>query len=415
LLDVHLFSTLRRSASRLLAASLIEIDPELLLVDGGALMAGFYYDFVPSYEVSEPFLHLVEERMRKLIKEGINIEVMEMGKKNGREYLHHLGHHFPKDLDEDGPGTITLFRLKDFVDTLEPPFVKNTKELCHFRLISLQKIDKNRFRILGSVSDSDAMVKEEVKLFAGYRKKNHRIDGEKEDLYHWDEKGFFWHPKGVALKTACIEYWKGEISNHKFPLIETPFSFQREERIGFHQSFFERSGQDLPFRSAELFLEENLLGEEVLFEGLLNPPLAHRTFDLSFVHQKELLNECISSLQFIDKILNMVPFSKRIVWVFSSCKRAKMFAEEESLIKALEKLGIAYLSEERAGRRCAIEARIKDGLGRLWTGPYLVVHKGKGSSVMVERSLLGLLERWIALLVELAPEEVSRFLKGKTW
>ena len=109
----------------------------------------------------------------------------------------------------------------------------------------------------------------------------------------------------------------------------------------------------------------------------------------------------------------MVQFRKHVGWVFSSCKRAKMFAEEGVLIRALEKLGIRFLREERAGKGVVVEARIRDRLGREWTGPYLAVRKEKEDVALVERSSLGLLERWVALLLEIAPEQISRFLKEK--
>lgn len=377
-------------------------------------MVGFYYDFIPSREISLPFLHLVEERIRKCVKENIAVEMMEMGVKNGAEYLHHLGHHYsPEEAAEKGKGTLTLIRIGDFADVLSPPFVKNTKELCHLRLLSLEKIGKNRFRIFGSVHGSDEGVKEEGRLFAKYQKKNHLIDGQKEGFFHWEEKGFFWHAKGLALKEMCAALWKESVRKQNFRLIETPLSGNREEKICMHRSFFEKGKKELPFRSAELFWEENILGKEILFEGLLNPHWGERTLELSFVSQKELFNECISSLQFIDKILNMVQFRKHVGWVFSSCKRAKMFAEEGVLIRALEKLGIRFLREERAGKGVVVKARIRDRLGREWTGPYLAVRKEKEDVALVERSSLGLLERWVAFLLEIAPEQISRFLKEK--
>ena len=263
------------------------MDPELLLVEGGELMVGFYYDFIPSREISLPFLHLVEERIRKCVKENIAVEMMEMGVKNGAEYLHHLGHHYsPEEAAEKGKGTFTLIRIGDFADVLSPPFVKNTKELCHLRLLSLEKIGKNRFRIFGSVHGSDEGVKEEGRLFAKYQKKNHLIDGQKEGFFHWEEKGFFWHAKGLALKEMCAALWKESVRKQNFRLIETPLSGNREEKICMHRSFFEKGKKRASLSVRGAFLGRKHLGKRDPFRGALKPPLGRANVRAEFCLSK---------------------------------------------------------------------------------------------------------------------------------
>jgi threonyl-tRNA synthetase len=405
---------LQRSASRLLAAALVEIDPSIRLLHGDELKVGFYYDFLASHELSLPFLHLVQERMRKLVKESHPIERLEMMAKNAKEYLNHLSHHsHPLETEEGGKEIVTLMRLKDFVDPCAFPLVKNTNELAHFRLFSIQKIGKNHFRILGSANQEEKALIEEGKLFAKYEKKNHLAIGEKLDLFHRDVKGFFWHPQGALLKTIGIDCWKREEEKERFSFIETPYCNKRDEKILLHKAFFEKMGFSTPFRSAELFFEENLCEKEILLEGLLNPSLGLRCLSLSFVLQKELLAECISSLQFIDKILNIFNFGNHSTWVFFSPRKQRMFAEKEIFLQALNTLGFPVIHEDSERGELKVEVQIKDGMGREWLGPYLSLHKKEEKVLILEKSALGLVERWIALWIEHSSEKVFRVLREK--
>ncbi len=396
-------------------------------------MVGFYYDFIPSYEVTEPFLHLVEQKMRQLVKAALAIEKMEMESKNAKEYLDHLGHHYAIEENRNYP-TTTLFCIRDFLvgnrascdfaDPLAPPFVKNTKEISHFRLYSLQPIGNKRFRILGSVHEHDGDLKEECKLLTHYQKKNHLVDGERADLFHREEKGWIWHPKGLVLKELCVERWNCAQREHNAHCIETVSlhdlsthkerpSRIKEEKISMHRSFFKKEKRSLPFRTAELFWEHSLPHEEILMEGLLHPAKGFRALELCFVLRKELLQECISSLQFIDKILNMYPFGNHCTWVFSSGRKVKMIAESEALLSALEMLKIPFVREERGEKTVTVEARIQDRLGRGWQVAYLSIDTSDEDVLVIERSSMGILERWIALWVEHSLEDMLEVLEPR--
>ena len=143
--------------------------------------------------------------------------------------------------------------------------------------------------------------------------------------------------------------------------------------------------------------------------GLFSPQACFADRAYLFCPDEKLLEECISSLQFILKIPKILGFEYDIVLSVSGQGTKKERSKGVSLFQqALETVGVSYTIVREAGARAlvSIDVRIADALGRKWVGPFLrIPEKGipigpAGKSCMLIRSMYGSLERVTALLLE---------------
>ena len=139
-----------------------------------------------------------------------------------------------------------------------------------------------------------------------------------------------------------------------------------------------------------------------------------------FCSEEELLQQCISSLQFIIKIPKILGFKFQIV-LYSSQGDSFGGAQKKNLKgvqlleNALKQAGLEYLigTDPQLQRAAAIVVRLSDSLGRWWDGPFLRMDDVKALKEgysLLERSSFGSIERFVALFLELKEGDLSSWI-----
>ena len=223
--------SLQQCTARLLAAALLELYPEALLLSSESHRFGFQYDFLPASK-QEFSIADIELRMQAIAKEMRSVTRQEMLRSNAIDYFLHHNQTFKASLlQEEQSQLVEAFRMGDFLDVFAAPFVRNAKEMRSFQLTDLallkQEIDGRELsviRISGIAFSDRALLKQFLKTKEKAKECDHRLIGENLQLFSVKENGFFWFDKGVFIRQQLKELWRQDRKEEECLFIQTPSS-----------------------------------------------------------------------------------------------------------------------------------------------------------------------------------------------
>jgi len=459
---------LRHSTAHLMAYAVQELFPDARFGFGPPVDNGFYYDIKVDRPFTEEDLERIETRMKELAKEKhpivreklepteaterfgdqpFKVEQIDLLKENNELFAYHMG---------------------DFTDLCEGPHVPNTGELKAFKLLSVAgaywRGDENLEqlqRIYGTSWFSKKDLDEYLHQLEEAKKRDHRKLGGELDLYGvQDEAGgglAFYYPKGSALRSTLVDFWKREHLKAGYQFVDTPhisksdlwhtsghMQFYKENMYTFgiedqefvvkpmncpgHILIYKRklwSYRELPVRYAEL-------GTVYRYErsGTLHGMLRVRGFTQDDAHifctPDQLEAEIVGVLELMQRILTACGFEKYEVElsVRDSQDTSKYAgtdeeweAAERSLVHAIEKMGFPYkrMEGEAVFYGPKIDVKLVDAIGRRWQCSttqfdfnlprrfgveYVDADGERKNCFMVHRAIYGSLERFIGMLTE---------------
>ncbi len=384
-------TALRRTAGQVMAAAVLELFPGTLLVQGQDTSLGFHYDFIFPFPFQQEMLTLIEERMRGMIKEGRPLKMLEMMPANAAAFLEHRGQpRRAKAARAIKNPLVQLVQIENFIDLCIDPCMAQLERIAAFKLHPfLEKGEATR--LSGAAFFDKQALKHFLKRLEEHAGRDHVRLGEQLNLFSASpESGWIWHPKGEALRARLLALWHREHTKQQFQF------FSRASIQSLPYSLFSR----FPRLAEYGYLRQPSDAQSGMFQTDFY--LSDRAYILC--SEAQLLEECISSLQFMIKISKILSFESRLV----------LGAKEAVFVQALEKCQVDYdcdLNRQSPG----VELRIKDALGREWLGSTLRVEKDRSGERLLIRSTFSSLERIIALLIEqhaglfplwLAPEQI---------
>lgn len=465
----------RLLAAEVLACAIHELFPTAQLLSGGATDVGFYYDFYLEQKLNEQVLPLIETTFKSISKENREVKLQEMMRENGADFLRHHKQPLAAALAETNPhNTISIIGIGNFYDFIDTrsSLPSSTENIGAVKLLSLtDKVatlpDFDEFpivRIEAALFPDPYDLKQFLKKYGKYKKQN-QIQLLKElNLAIEQDNSYTWLPRGLEFKARLHHVWEKIAKVLNYQRVKTPpiLRTKREQPLAIeiddhlystfssiaerHATLYsavEKTGDELPIRYAEYGEKISLVPERNL-EGMI---LA-RSFETDgfscFCREEQVAPELISSLQFFDKIVNIIGFECRWVLVslrdpHSSSTLTKWNQAIQWLTQSAETIGLTWeqdnLKESRSGPK--LELRLFDPLGRQWTGPEVSIdlqhplqlrlsYKGtdgqKKIPFLIKGSLFGSFERFGALLLEhfkgelplwLVPEQVRILPIGK--
>lgn len=408
---------LRRTAAECLAAAVLEQFPGVRLIGGHATSTGFFYDFIFPFAFQSEFLPLIEERVRWIVKERRPIKTVEMMPENASSMFESRGQDIVAEVVKNQKNVLVeLFQMGDFIDYCHLPYLPNVKEMTAFKLCEYV-IEKNRTRLYGTAFTCREDLKKFIRSKQSLKIKDHIEWGEELQLYVPYQNGWSWLPKGEKLRQILISFWKSQLYDQGFDFVSTPrfpvcsscpISEMTSAHLHLLSAHLKKQGTVRLVEGSSILQTE----DNGPFLGLLSS----RSFWTDQAHiycsEHRFLQECISSLQFILKISKILSFEEYRIVLCSSGPRHKRLSNhwkkgERVLIQALQDARLEYAIDDTVqllnGPR--VEIRIKDILGREWSGPFIgldciqPIQFGLQNAVIV-RSMFNSLERIVALLLE---------------
>ncbi|MCK8817116.1 threonine--tRNA ligase [Natroniella sulfidigena] len=250
----------RHTAAHVLAQALVRLFDDVQLAIGPTIDDGFYYDFDLEKRLSEDDFEQIEAEMKEIIKEGYEIERVELSKAEAIAKMKELGMDYKVELIEEMEDeVVSFYQQGEFIDPCRGPHLPSTKMLKTnaFKLLNLAgaywRGDENNQmlqRIYGTAFTKKSDLEEHLHRLEEAKKRDHRKLGQKLDLFslHEEGPGFpFFHPKGMVVRNQLIDFWKEEHRKAGYEEIKTP--------IILNQELWEQSGHWDHYRDDMYFTE----------------------------------------------------------------------------------------------------------------------------------------------------------------
>ncbi|MBA7603585.1 Threonine--tRNA ligase 1 [subsurface metagenome] len=456
--------TMRHSAAHVMAEAVQSIFPDAKFGIGPAIEDGFYYDFDLPRPLNPDDLPLIETKMSEIIASNEPFIRKEVTKEEARRlfatqpYKLELINEIPDEkvsLYQQG-SFVDLCRGPHVSSTREIKAFKLTNiagaywrgdEHCPM----LQ-------RIYGVAFDTKKTLEEHLKNLEEAARRDHRKLGKELDLFSiQDEAGpglVLWHPKGAIIRRTIEDFWKDEHVKRGYDIVYTPHIaridlWKTSGHLEFYQDYLYspmdvegqkyilkpmnclghiliyktklRSYRELPIRYAEL-------GTVYRYErsGVLHGLSRVRGFTQDDAHifcrPDQLEEEIIGVLDLALFLIDAFGFSSYQVLLSTRPEKyaGTIEAWEEAtdtLRQALEHSKVAYKVDPGEGVFYGpkIDIKFESALGKAWQGPTIQVdfnlpqrfnvtyigEDGKEHTVvMVHRTVLGSMERFLASLIE---------------
>ena len=233
-------STLRHTASHVMAQAIKRLYPNTKLAIGPSIADGFYYDVDPETPLTAEDMEKIEAEMKKIVKEALPIERFTLPREEAIALMREKEEPYKVELIEDLPEgeEISFYRQGEFTDLCAGPHLMNTKDLGKaYKLMNLagaywRGSEKNKMltRVYATAFGKKADLEAYITMMEEAKKRDHRKIGRELGLFMMNEAGPgfpFFLPKGMVLKNTLLDYWREIHRKAGYVEISTPIILNR--------------------------------------------------------------------------------------------------------------------------------------------------------------------------------------------
>jgi threonyl-tRNA synthetase len=458
--DPEGLTIMRHTAAHVMAQAILRLYKDAKLTIGPVVEDGFYYD-IDMEPISEEDFPKIEAEMKKIVSEKMPVRRQDVPKSEAKEF--YLNEPYKLEMISDlEDGTISFYGQGEFTDLCRGPHVPHTGFVRAFKLLKTSgaywRADQNREqlqRIYGTAFFDKKDLKAHLHFLEEARKRNHRKLGEALDLFsfHDEAPGMpFFHAKGMTVWNALLDYWREEHRNAGYVETKTPIILRKElwEQSGHWENYRENmyftdideaeyavkpmncpggmliygstrhSYRELPIRAAEIGLVHRHELSGVL-SGLFRVRAFHQDDAHIFMTPEMIETEIVGVLGLVERMY--ATFGLGFHLELSTRPEKSIGTDEawetatEGLRAGLESYGTDYKINEGDGAFYGpkIDVHIKDALNRTWQCGtiqldmslpdrfdlgYIGPDNEKHRPVMIHRTVLGSIERFLGILIE---------------
>ena len=455
---------MRHSASHIMAEAVQYLFPGVKFGIGPTIENGFYYDFELSRPLTPEDLSVIESKMREIISQDVPFITEEMSKDKAQKlfatqpYKLELINEIPDTavtIYKQGSFT-DLCRGPHLASTGE---VKAFK-LTHLAGAYWRGDEKRPMlqRIYGVAFESQKELDNYLAWQAEIIKRDHRKLGKELDLYSTHEEigpGLIcWHPKGALIRQIVEDLWKIEHIKRGYDIVYTPHIAKLDLwKTSGHWEFY----QDYLFSPMEIEGQQymlrpmNCLGHILIYKSQLhsyrNLPLRYAELGTVYRYERtgvlyglarvrgftqddahifcrpdQVEEEVMGVLNLVQFMMSSFGFDEYELLLSTRPEKyagtVSMWEDATGSLKhVLEKLELHYEVDPGEGVVYGpkIDIKLRDALGHVWQGPTIqvdfnlpqrfdVCYIGEDglehNVVMIHRTVLGSMERFLACLTE---------------
>lgn len=455
---------LRHTSAHILAQAVKRLYPNTKLAIGPPIENGFYYDFDSEHTFTPEDLEKIEEEMKRIIKEDLNLEKFVLPRDEAIEFVKEQGEDYKVELIEDLPEgeEVSFYRQGEFVDLCAGPHVPSTGKVKAIKLLNIAGAywkgdERNKMlqRIYGTSFTKKSDLKKYLHRLEEAKKRDHRKIGRELDLFSLSEEGPgfpFFHPKGMVVRNILEDFWREEHAKRGYEEIKTPIILNEKlwRQSGHWEHYKENmyftkidegdyaikpmncpgailiynrkrhSYRDLPIRMGEL----GIVHRHEL-SGVLHGLMRVRSFTQDdahlFILPEQIKDEIIGIIDIVDYVYGIFGFKYHVE--LSTKPEDAMGTDEEwdiaigDLKAALEEKELLYKINEGDGAFYGpkIDFHLEDCIGRTWQCgtiqldfqmpqrfdiTYVGADGENHRPIMLHRVIFGSIERFIGILIE---------------
>ena len=454
----------RHTTAHVLAQAVKRLYPDTKCAIGPAIENGFYYDFEFSFSFMPEHLQAVEEEMKKIVKESLPLQRLEVSRAEALEQMENLKETYKIELINELPedAVITMYSQGEYVDLCAGPHVSNTCLIKAFKLTSVAGAywrgnEKNKMltRIYGTSFPKQSELNDYLKQVEEAKLRDHRKLGKELGLFALLDEGPgfpFFLPKGMVLKNLLIDYWRKLHTREGYVEISSPMILNRElwETSGHWDHYRENmyttvidetdyaikpmncpggmlvykmqshSYRELPIRMGELGLVHRHEKSGQL-HGLMRVRCFTQDDAHIFMTREQITDEIKGVVRLIDEVYSKFGFKYHVE--LSTRPENSMRSDvdwevaTQGLQSALDELKMEYVVNEGDGAFYGpkIDFHLEDSIGRTWQcgtiqldfqlpqrfeAEYVGADGVKHRPIMIHRVIFGSIERFIGILIE---------------
>ena len=455
-------STVRHTASHVMAQAVKRLYPNTKLAIGPSIADGFYYDMDFEAPLTSDDFEKIEAEMKKIIKEDLKIERFTLPREEAIAFMKEKEEPYKVELIEDLPEgeEISFYKQGEFVDLCAGPHLMSTKEVGKaFKIMSLagaywrgDEHNKMLTRLYATAFAKKEELEAYITMMEEAKKRDHRKLGKELGLFMMHEAGPFFLPKGMILKNTLLDYWREIHKKAGYVEISTPVILNRSlwETSG-HWDHYKnnmyttvidgedyaikpmncpggvlvyasepRSYRDLPLRMGELGLVHRHEKSGQL-HGLMRVRCFTQDDAHIFMTPEQIKDEIKGVAGLINEVYSLFGFKYHVE--LSTRPEDSMGSDEDwematsALQGALDELGLPYVINEGDGAFYGpkIDFHLVDCIGRTWQCgtiqldfqlpqrfelEYTGADGEKHRPIMIHRVVFGSIERFIGILIE---------------
>lgn len=225
------------TASHVLAQSVKRLYPSAKLAIGPAIDNGFYYDF----DVEKPFLpedlEKIEAEMKKIVKEGIELNRFELASQEAMAKLGEMGEPYKVELAKehaDKGEHISFYSQGDFTDLCAGPHLMSTAPLKAVKLLNCTgaywRGDASKAqlcRVYGTAFPKASQLEEHLTMLEEAKKRDHNLLGRQLGFFTTSDligQGLpILLPKGAKVIQLLQRFVEDEEEKRGWLLTKTPY------------------------------------------------------------------------------------------------------------------------------------------------------------------------------------------------
>ncbi|MBR1589808.1 MAG: threonine--tRNA ligase [Acidaminococcaceae bacterium] len=455
---------IRHTASHVMAQAITHLFPGVKFAIGPAIDNGFYYDMDSEHVFTPEDLREIEKEMAKIVKQNLPLVRSEVPRKDALARFAAENEIYKVELINDLPedAVISLYTQGDFTDLCAGPHCPSTGRVKAFKLMSIAGAywrgnEKNKMlqRIYGTAFPSKEELDEYLHMLEEAEKRDHRKLGKELDIFsmHDEGPGFpFFHPNGMRLRNAILEYWHEVHRKYLYEQVMTPMIMNRDLWIRsghwdhYRENMYFTKIDDMDYAIKPMNCPGGMLVYNTRPHSYKELPL--RYAELGLVHRHELSGalhglfrvRCFTQddahifmtpEQIQPEITNVIKLFNEVYSTFGLKYHAELSTRPENsmgddaswelategLRKALEANHLDYIINEGDGAFYGpkIDFHLQDSIGRTWqcgtiqldmqlpekfNCEYTGEDGQKHRPVMIHRVVYGSIERFIGILIE---------------
>ncbi|MBZ4671492.1 MAG: threonyl-tRNA synthetase [Oscillospiraceae bacterium] len=227
--------TFWHTASHLLAQAVKNLYPNAKLGRGPATENGFYYDFGVEKPFSADDLKKIEDEMKRLAKEGLELERFELSPEEAEKLMGEKGEIYKLELIKKHEGeTLSFYKQGDFVDLCAGPHLMSIAPIKAVKLLSCTgaywgkaEEGKQLSRIYGVAFPKASELEEHLKALEEAKLRDHNKIGR--ELEYFTTVDYIGQglpilmPKGAKVIQILQRFVEDEEERRGYLLTKTPF------------------------------------------------------------------------------------------------------------------------------------------------------------------------------------------------
>ena len=210
------------TTAHILAQAVKRLFPNYKLTIGPSIENGFYYDFDVEKPFTEEDISKIEEEMKKIIKEDLTIERMELSREEAIKLMEEREEPYKveiiKDLPEDE--ILSFYKQGEFIDLCRGPHLPSTGKVKAIKLTAMSSAywrgnsnNKSLQRVYGISFPKASELEEYLQKLEEAKQRDHRKLGKELGIFMTHDlvgKGLpMYLPNGYIVWELLENYIKG--------------------------------------------------------------------------------------------------------------------------------------------------------------------------------------------------------------